>query len=291
MIPASDERVRTLVEQAKPRIVSASTVPAFSAGMAELNVFDVAGFGDVGQEATNAARGLGQDAVRAAKNGLAERYGARNPERGWIGFVLFAGALAAAVAAVLAFGLRTADPAQLAPAATILAVLAAACDVVALAGSRLRPMNRFVFRAQAIICIALVVAVAFSVARDLTVAAGVQAGAAAVTVAVAVVILVVRARSAEATADIDRSVEHAYLAAISTVEADARRVQSELDAALDPTDAALLVRVRTAVFAELADRIPALAAVDPLAPAGAAIIDSFADPDRWLPPALAKSRR
>ncbi|WP_141097156.1 hypothetical protein [Microbacterium sp. AISO3] len=286
----SDEQVETLVARAKPRVESAMALPQFTPGMAEVNVFDVAGQRAVADCASDAVRDLGSEAVRRAKSGLVRDFGARNPERGWIGFAMFLSVVASVLAAAFASGIRS-DPADVAIVATILAVVGALANAISLAASRLRPLNRFVLRMQLVTCVALAAAVALSFSHGLVWPATAQLVCLIVTVIVGLVIVAVRRRDAEATEEIDLCVERAYLSAIDEVEAGAREAQQRLNAELDPGAAAVILRVRTVLFADLGKRNAALAAFDPSAPVGSALIAAKTDPDRWLPAALAKTRK
>ncbi|WP_424447020.1 hypothetical protein [Microbacterium arborescens] len=290
MMPVSDEQVETLVARAKPRVESAMALPQFTPGMAEVNVFDVAGQRAIADRASDAVRGLGAEAVRRAKSGLVRDFGARNPERGWIGFAMFLSVVASVLTAAFASGIRS-DPADVATVATVLGVVAALANAISLAGSRLKPLNRFVLRMQVVICIALAAAVALSFSNGLIGPATAQLVCLVVTVIVGIVVVVVRGRDAEATRQIDLGVERAYLGAIDEVEAGARDAQRRLDAELDPATAAVIARVRSVLFAELGKRNAALAAFDSSAPVGSAVIAAHTDPDRWLPASVAKTRK
>ncbi|SDQ67751.1 hypothetical protein [Microbacterium sp. cf332] len=290
MMPVSDEEVATLVALAKPRVESAMALPQFTPGMAEVNVFDVAGQRAVADRASDAVRNLGPEAVRRAKSGLVRDFGARNPERGWIGFAMFLAVVTSVLTAAFASGIRS-DPADVATVATVLAAVAALADAISLAGSRLRPLNRFVLRMQLVTCVALAVGVALSFSHGLIGPATAQLVCLIVTVIVGVVIVVVRGRDAEATQQIDLSVERAYLGALDEVEAGAREAQRRLDGELDPAAAAVIARVRSALFTDLGKRNAALADFDSSTPLGSALIAAHTDPDRWLPASVAKARK
>lgn len=265
------------------------TLPQFTPGMAEVNVFDVAGYRAVADRASGSVRNVGAEAVARAKSRLAKAYGARNPERGWIGFVMFTGVLAAALAAAFSSGFRS-DASDVATVAVALSLVAAVCETAALVGSRLRPMNRFVLRMQAFICIALAIAVAFSFSQGLASTAIVHLACLLAAVLVAVAVVVVRARDADATGEIDLSIERAYLRAISEVDEAAAQAQAELNAELDPETVEVIRRVRSALFAEIGPRHAELAAFDPSTPVGTALIAAHTAPDRWLPPSVARAR-
>lgn len=287
-IPESDEQVETLAALARPRVAQAMRLPQFTPSMAEANVFDVAGYRDLVEPTIADVKTLGPAALQRAHAGLVAKYGGRNPQRGWIGFVIFAGVLAAGLSAAFATGFRN-DAGDVQIVAISLAVFAAVCEVVALGGSRLRPMNRFVLRMQAFTCIALAIATGLSLSHGLTGAALVQGVCTLVAIVVALSIVIIRGRHAPETTEIDQSIAHAYLEAIADVERSAREAQARLTANLGPAAAALIVRVRTSVFESLATESAALADFDPDAPAGAALITSNTDPKSWLPASAVKS--
>ncbi|MDF2920502.1 MAG: hypothetical protein K0S70_4720 [Microbacterium sp.] len=290
MHAVSDEQVEILVARAKPRVELAMALPQFTPGLAEVNVFDVAGQRSVADRASDAVRNLGSEAVRRAKGGLVRDFGARNPERGWIGFAMFLSVVTSVLAAAFASGIRS-DPADVAVAVTVLGAVAAVANAISLAGSRLHPLNRFVLRMQVFICVGLAAAAAFSFSYGLTDAATAQLVCLLVAAIVGILVVAMRWRDADGTETIDLSVERAYLRAIDEVELGARDVQRRLDAELDPATAALIARVRTALFADLGNRNAALAAFDSAAPVGSALIAAQTDPDRWLPASVAKLRR
>lgn len=283
------ERVKALVEAARPRVEKAMSVPTFSPGMAEVNLFDVAGHRAVADRAADAVRSLGPQAVAEAKRGLVAKYGARNPERGWIGFVLFAAVMSAVMSAVAAWGARSGTT-DFVTVGVALSVLAVAAQLAALVGSRWRPMNRFVLRMQVGIVLGLAVAAAGSLTRGFTSPGLIQLVCAVVSIGVALAVLFIRLNGGPETEQIDLSVEHAYLEAIAYVSAGADRAQAQIAQELGPLDARILVQARSELFAEFGTRHPGMAAWDPQAPAGAALIATHTDPDRWLPTAVAKAR-
>lgn len=290
MTAADDARIASLTETARTRVENALQAPNFSAGMVEVNVFRVAGHTELADRIAETVGAAGPAAVAGAKRHLVETFGARNPERGWLGFVMFAAVLSSAFAAATASGIRS-DPVSLAPWATVLAGIAVLGQVVVLAGSRLRPVNRFIVRMQLFVVAALVLAAVLSFSHGLTGSGAAVAVCAALAAVLAAVVGVIRSRGGEATQDIDLSVERAYLRAIEHVGDVARDAQRDVDAALDRREAEIVVAVRTRLLEEFAARRPELAGLDADLPAGAMIIASKADPDRWLPPAMAKSRK
>lgn len=289
MTEADETRIASLTDSARPRVENALRAPQFSAGTVEVNVFHVAGHADLAHHVAETVRVAGPAAVADAKRHLTRTFGARNPERGWLGFVMFAAVLASAFAAGVASGVRG-DPAVLAPWAIALAGAAVLAQVVVVVGSRLRPMNRFIVRMQYFVVAALVVAAVLSFSRGMSGSGGIVAVCAAIAAALAAIVAIIRARGGEATRDIDLSVERAYQRAIDQVDEVARGAQREIDAALDQREAAVLIAVRTRLLDEFGDRRPELSGLELDVPAGAMIIASKADPDRWLPAAMAKSR-
>jgi len=285
-----DARIAALSEAARPRVESASRAPQFSAGMVEVNVFRVAGHTELADRIAEAVGAAGPAAVAGAKRHLVETFGARNPERGWLGFVMFVAVLSSAFAAATASGIHS-DPLALAPWAMVLAGVAVLAQVIVLAGARLRPVNRFIVRMQLFVVAALVLAAVLSFTHGLTGSGTAVAVCAGLAAALAVVVVVIRSRGGEATQDVDLSVERAYLRAIGEVDAVARDAQRDVDASLDTREAEIVVAVRTRLLEEFAGRRTELAGLDADLPAGAMIIASKADPDRWLPPAMAKSRK
>lgn len=289
MTAVDDARIASLTDAARPRIENALRAPQFSAGMVEVNVFRVAGHTELADRVADTVGAAGPAAVADAKRHLAQTFGARNPERGWLGFVMFVSVLSSAFAAAAASGVRS-DAVALAPWATTLAGVAVLAQVVVLAGSRLRPVNRFIVRMQLFVVAALVLAALLSFSQGRSDSGGIVAVCAAVAAALATVIAIIRARGGAATQDIDLSVERAYLRAIEQVDEVARRAQRDVAAALDQREAAVLVAVRARLLEEFGARRPELSGLDLDAPAGAMIIASKAEPDRWLPAAMAKSR-
>lgn len=227
------------------------------------------------------ARQAAEAGKREAARLLRERFGARDPRRGWPNILVVVALIAAAFALVLATGIREipSDTGLSGWLGLLVAVLSAA---VLLAG-RAKPLSRAFIRTLAPAAVLLVITTVLLAVGGLPGALG--AGIGAVVAAVAVVwIAVVRGRDAEATRDIDAALPTAYLDAGPAVRERAERVQRDLLAELGAERAAQVARVRDAVLAELADAHPEMRGRAGL-PAGAVIIDHLTS--AWLPDDMA----
>ncbi|WP_127818671.1 hypothetical protein [Microbacterium sp. CPCC 204701] len=266
--------VRREIAPALPKNVDPKTV--------ELAAFSAVGRRELALRVWTDSREAATAARRSKGKALRERFGARNPN-GWLSFVAFGGALCAAVAAVLTSGFRF-DPAETSAATAILAALAGVAGLIVLIVAAGRPLNRSMIRIHGIMTAGLVIAAALMLSRGPGVWAVVVAASAVVSVVGMVVILVSRARDHGGTEEIDTAINVALADTKPEVEAVSLRLQSEVATELGSQDAARIVRIRTAVLAELASEGIPVAAVHPEAPAGSVIIDDLLG--MWVPEVL-----
>ena len=266
--------VRREIAPALPKHVDAKTV--------ELAAFSAVGRRELALRVWRESRDAATAARRSKGAALRTRFGARNPN-GWLSFVAFGGALCAAVAAVLTSGFRF-DPAETEVATTVPAAVAGVASLIVLIIAAGRPLNRSMIRIHGIMTAGLVIAAALMLSRGPSVWALAVAGSAALSVVGIVMILVARARDHGGTEEIDTAINVALADTKPEVEAISLRLQSDVAAELGPEDAARIVRIRTAVLADLASEGILVAAVDPEAPAGSVIIDDLLS--MWVPDAL-----
>lgn len=146
-VAAQVTAVRRDIARAVPRHIDARTV--------ELAAFTATGHGELGLRVWREAREAAQTARRSTGKALRTRFGARNPH-GWLSFVAFAGALCAAVAAVLTSGTRF-DPEETAVATTVLASLAGVASLLVLVVATGRPLNRSMIRIHGVLTVGVVV--------------------------------------------------------------------------------------------------------------------------------------
>lgn len=287
MIPASHEQVETV---ARAKITASAVQRTFKASDAERIVFEAAGCSELANRIWHDARRIGDDAKRGARQSKKDIYGGRAPGSGWIGAVLILAAICAAISAAMCSGFR-ADPESREIAAVALAVVAGVLNLVTLVGMKLRPLGGVLWRVQAVVAGALILAAGFTLSRGAIPAGVIIAGCAAVSVLMLVVMLAVRAAKPAEAAELDSATARAYLAAIEGSEVAALALQARVTDELDPELARFLVRVRTAAFANLPEQVTAranLSRYDESVPAGGVIIADFADPKTWLPSDLAK---
>jgi hypothetical protein len=280
----SDDVERT-ARHAQQRIAESANHHAFAPRDAERIVFEVAGHGDLGLKTSQAARRIADDAKRHAKSSLKQKYGGRAPGQGWIGWLLVLAAICAALSAAMSSGFR-ADPEDRELAAVALAVAAALINLVTLVGARLQPLDRVLWRIQAVVVVALALAAGLTLARGAVAAGIVMTASAAVVLGMLVAMLTARAMRPDAAADIDGSTARAYLEAIDAAEAAATALQTQVDEELGQERARFVRSVRTTAFAgaPAVNRARVdLARYGDSVPAGGVIIDGFADPANWLP--------
>lgn len=287
MIPASHEQVET---EARARVYGSATHHTFRASDAERIVFEAAGSGDIAHRMWDDARRIGEDANRAAKASLRRQYGGRAPGIGWIGHLLILAAICAVISAAMCSGLR-ADPEDREVAAVALAVAAGSLNLVALVGTRLRPLDGQVWKVQAVVAGGLVLASGFTLSREAVLAGTVIAGCAAVAILALLAMCAVRVAKPEEAAQLEGATAQAYRAAIEGCEVAAVALSHRVAAEMDPELARFLVRVRTSVFTNMPPGIATrvdLSRYDESVPAGGVIIADFSDPMTWLPSALAE---
>ena len=226
----------------------------------------------------HAARGVAESARREVNRALRERFGPRDPHRGWLGWLLFFTLLAAAFALVTALGV------QRIPTDTgvsgWLGLAVAAMDLLLLAVARTRTLNRAFPRALAPTPVLLAVTTVALVNGDLPGVEGALAGA-VVSFATLVWVVAVRHRDAEARHEIDMAIPMAYLNAAPLLREGVERIQNDVLAELGSDRAAQVVRVRDAVLAELATDHPKLRDAPTGVPAGALIIGHLTE--NWSP--------
>lgn len=288
MNPASGENVETVAQRARERIAEAANRHAFTPRDAERIVFEATGYAEVATEVTHAARRIGEDAKRSAKSELKRRYGGRAPGQGWIGWLLVLAAICAALSAAMSSGFRAA-PEDREVAAVALATAAGIINAVTLVGMRLRPLDRVVWRIQAVVVAALALAATFTLSRGAISAGTAISVSGIVAVAMLVVMLAVRAARPDDAAEIDGSTARAYLGAIDEALATAAALQAQVSSKLGDEVARFVRQVRTAAFAGVpaANRARVDLSVYDSVPAGGVIIGDYANPKNWLPRDLA----
>lgn len=266
--------VRRDIARAVPKHIDAKTV--------ELAAFTAAGRSELGLRVWQEAGEAAKAARRSKSSALRTRFGARNPN-GWLSFVALGGALCAAVGAVLTSGFRF-DPEETAVATTVLACLAAIASLLVLIVAAGRPLNRSMIRIHGVLTVGVVIAAALMLSRQMGTAATVVAVCALVAVVGYVVIFVSRARDHEGTELIDTALNVAVADTHPEVQAMSWRMQADAAEELGARDAERIVRLRTAVLADLASEGVTVAAIDPAAPAGSVIINDVLS--TWVSDAL-----
>ncbi|WP_460772838.1 hypothetical protein [Microbacterium sp. GXF7504] len=238
----------------------------------ELAVFTVLDREALALDAWHAARVVG-DAVRpAVARLLRERFGNRNPLRGWTVLLCVPQLLAAAFGAAIALGVAPA-PGWV---AALLLALAGGCDLAALLGTRFRPRHRLTFRNETAATVLVALATAAGVAEGEP-AVAVSGGVALVIAAASLIALAVcRRRDPEGANALNAALPTATLDVAPQVRAGEARVLAELAARLPDDVAALAVRIRTAALARERAAGRAVAPVDESAPAGGFIVARLA---------------
>ncbi len=224
----------------------------------------------VGEEITDrmwrtALAGAALGRVEAARL-LRERFGPRDPRRGWLLSLLFGTLAAAAVAATLATGVTASDVGAVVGSLT---VVIAILDLVLIAVAGARPLNFAFLRAQVPTAILTVVAAVLLLSRGVEVAAVVASASAVVAVGAAFAVAVVRRRRPDATREIDTALQHAYANAAPVAFSAVEAAQRELVTEIGVDAAAEVVRIRTLLFGERGE--PGFAAVAASTPAGGVI--------------------
>lgn len=262
----------------------AARVPArhFDAKSVELAAFSAVGRREVGLRLWDDANKAAQATRRSNRNTLRTRYGARNPN-GWLSLVAFGGALSAPVGAVLTSGLRQ-DPEDTALATAILTALAGVASLLVLTVAAGRPLNRLMIRLHGVMTIALVVAAALTLSRDMSATAVVASASAIVSVVGYAAIFVCRARDVAGTQEIDSALNVAFADTVPEAKAAARRLLSEVEKELGPEDSRRIRQLRTTTLADFAPKGVSIEPMSEDAPAGSAIVNDLIA--RWAPEEL-----
>lgn len=237
-------------------------------------MFEVAGQGDLADRVWHDARRIGEAANRGARESKKIEYGGRAPGNGWIGWLLLLAAICAALCAAMCSGFRP-DPEDREVAAVALAVAAGLLNLVTLVGMKLRPLNGVLWRVQAVVAGGLVLGTRFTLSRGALPAGAAIGVSAVVAVLMLVTMFAVRAAKPKEAAQLDGATVRAYVAAIEGSEVAASTLRARVASEIDPEFAQFLVRVRTAAFANMPDRVTAradLSQYDESVPAGGVII-------------------
>jgi hypothetical protein len=221
------------------------------------------------ERAWHDARRVSEAARRAAWGRLRERFGARDPHRGWLNAFLFLTLIPAAFALVTALGVR--GVANDTGAAGWLGVVVAVMDVVLLAVARTRPLSGAFPRALLPTPLLLAATAIVLAAGDLPGTAGAAVGA-AVSAGTFGWVVAMRRRDPQATLEMDTAIPTALLDAAPLAREGAQKVERDLLTDLGVDRAAQVVRVRDAVLADLAPDRPKLQDAEAGAPAGAFIV-------------------
>lgn len=264
-VTAQIAAVRRDIARAVPNHIDAKTV--------ELAAFTATGRGELGLRVWQQAADAAKAARRSKGKALRARFGARNPN-GWLSFVALAGALSAAVAAVLTSGFRF-DPEETSATTAVLASLAAAASLIVLVVAAGKPLNRSMIRIHGVLTVGVVVAAALMVSRGIGAPAVVVAVSALMSVVGYAVIFVARARNPEGTELIDTAINVALADTHPEVQAMSWRLQSQVAEELGAGDSERIVMLRTTVLTDLASEGVALEPTDARAPAGSIIINEL----------------
>ncbi|WP_413354403.1 hypothetical protein [Microbacterium sp. 1P06AB] len=209
---------------------------------------------------------------------LRERFGPRNPRRGWLLWLLFGTLAGAALSAVFATGFRV-EAADVGTVSASLAAAVALMDLLLLGVAGARPLNFAFLRAQIPTAILMVAAAGLLLTREFDIAAIVTTISAVVAVGTAVTVALVRRGQADATHEIDTALQHAYADAAPVAFAAAETAQQKLLSEIGPGAAAEVVRIRSELFAGRTE--PAFGEIAASTPAGGVIVQHLAS--SWLP--------
>ena len=215
------------------------------------------------------ARRVSEAARRAAWGRLRERFGARDPHRGWLNAFLFLTLIPAAFALVTALGVR--GIANDTGAAGWLGVAVAVMDAVLLAVARTRPLSGAFARALLPTPLLLAATAIVLAVGDLPGVAGAAVGA-VVSAVTFVWVVAMRRRDPQAREEMDAAIPTALLDAAPLAREGAEKVERDLLTELGADRAAQVVRVRDAVLADLAPERPKLQDAEAGAPPGALIV-------------------
>jgi hypothetical protein len=233
---------------------------------------------EIADRVWQSAFAAGESGRAEAARLLRERFGPRNPRRGWLLWLLFGTLAGAALAAVFATGLRIAAS-DVGTVTSSLAVAVAVMDLLLLGVAGARPLNFAFLRAQIPTAILMVVAAGLLLAREVDIAAIVTTVSAVVAVGTAITVALVRRGRAEATHEIDTALQHAYADAAPVAFAAAEAAQRDLLSELGPEAAAEVVRIRSELFEGRTE--PAFGEISASTPAGGVIVQHLAS--SWLP--------
>lgn len=288
--PFSDEHLARVVPVATDRIVRAAAAADFTPRQAEMVIFDASGMSADGMRIWHAARRLGESANARARSSARLRFGGRASGIGWIGWVLVLAALTGGLAFAVSLQTKDAVLTAVFSAATAMAVLVAA------AGARGLPLDRALWRPQAVALVGTAVAVVLVGGGATAPAMTVLVGAPIIVGTSLVAGMIIRRAKPQQSREVDDSLTAAYREVIADLPARVERLERETSAELQPERARFIERARTAVFERVRadERVPErarrrLARHGDAHAAGGVIIADLADPLTWMPEALARS--
>lgn len=182
-------------------------------------IFDASGMSADGVRIWHAARRLGESANARARSSARLRFGGRTSSIGWIGWVLLLAALTGGLAFAVALQAEDAVLTAAFSAATAMAVLVAA------AGARGRPLDRALWRPQAVALVGTAVAVVLVGGGATAPAMTVLVGAPIIVGTSLVAGMIIRGAKAQQAREVDDSLTAAYRAVIADLPAHVERLE------------------------------------------------------------------